>query len=53
VELDGLTGKIKFDEHGLRTGFHLHIIELKKSGLAQVNIRKKINLQVKIRNEIV
>jgi hypothetical protein len=43
VELDGLTGKIKFDEHGLRTGFHLHIIELKKSGLAQVNIMQEEN----------
>jgi hypothetical protein len=37
VELDGLTGRIKFDQQGLRTGFYLQIIELKKSGLQQVN----------------
>ncbi len=36
VELDGLTGRIKFDQQGLRTGFYLQIIELKKSGLQQV-----------------
>ena len=38
VELDGLTGKLKFDQQGLRTGFYLSIIELKKSGLTQVNV---------------
>ncbi len=37
MELDGLTGRIKFDQQGLRTGFYLQIIELKKSGLQQVN----------------
>ena len=34
--MDGLTGKVEFDQQGLRTGFRLDIIELKKSGLAQV-----------------
>ena len=38
VELDGLTGKIKFDQFGLRTGFYMDIIELKKFGLTQVNV---------------
>ena len=32
----GLTGKIKFDQHGLRTGFELDIIELKRDGLVKV-----------------
>ena len=34
--MDGLTGKIKFDQHGLRTGFELDIIELKRDGLVRV-----------------
>lgn len=32
----GLTGKIKFDQHGLRTKFELEIVELKKDGLVKV-----------------
>ena len=34
--MKGLTGKIKFDQHGLRTGFELDIIELKRDGLVKV-----------------
>ncbi len=36
VEIDGLTGKIKFDQQGLRTNFTLEIVELKKDGLLSV-----------------
>ena len=36
VELDGLTGRIKFDHDGLRTEFELQIVELKKHGLEKV-----------------
>jgi hypothetical protein len=36
VELDGLTGKIKFDSRGLRVDFELEIVELKKDGLQKV-----------------
>eukprot|EP00094_Tigriopus_californicus_P003973 TCALIF_03827-PA protein Name:"Similar to GRIK2 Glutamate receptor ionotropic, kainate 2 (Macaca fascicularis)" AED:0.16 eAED:0.16 QI:0/0.7/0.45/1/0.8/0.81/11/0/556 len=36
VEMQGLTGKIKFDQHGLRTDFELEITELKKDGLVKV-----------------
>ena len=36
VEMDGLTGKVKFDQRGLRTDFTLEIIELKKHGLERV-----------------
>ena len=36
VEMKGLTGKIKFDQHGLRTDFELEIVELKKDGLVKV-----------------
>ena len=36
VELEGLTGKIKFDQQGLRTEFTLQIVELKKHGLENV-----------------
>ncbi len=36
VEMRGLSGRIKFDQHGLRTDFELEIIELKKDGLIQV-----------------
>jgi hypothetical protein len=37
VELEGLTGKIKFDTRGLRTDFELDIVELKKDGLQKVS----------------
>ena len=36
VEVEGLTGNIKFDEWGLRTEFELQIVELKKHGLEKV-----------------
>lgn len=36
VELEGLTGQIKFDSLGFRSDFNLDIIELKKEGLVQV-----------------
>lgn len=36
VEMKGLTGTIKFDQHGLRTDFTLEIVELKKDGLVKV-----------------
>jgi len=32
----GLSGPIKFDQHGLRTGFELEIVELKRDGLLKV-----------------
>ena len=35
--MDGLTGKIKFDQYGIRTDFQLEIVELKKKGLQKVN----------------
>jgi hypothetical protein len=36
VEMRGLTGVIKFDQHGLRSNFELEIVELKKDGLVKV-----------------
>ena len=36
VEMTGLTGKIKFDQHGIRSDFILEIVELKKDGLIKV-----------------
>ena len=36
VEMDGLTGKVKFDKSGLRTDFTLDIVELKRHGLEKV-----------------
>ena len=36
MELDGLTGPIKFDSQGLRTNFHLNLIELQSDGLNAV-----------------
>ena len=36
VEMRGLTGAIRFDQHGLRTDFELEVVELKKHGLAKV-----------------
>ena len=36
VEMDGLTGKVKFDKNGLRTDFTLDIMELKRHGLEKV-----------------
>ena len=35
--MDGLTGKVKFDQFGLRTDFQLEIVELKKKGLQKVH----------------
>ena len=34
--MKGLTGTIKFDQHGLRSDFALEIVELKKGGLIKV-----------------
>ena len=36
VEMNGLTGKVKFDKHGIRTDFTLDIVELKRPGLEKV-----------------
>ena len=36
VEMHGLTGKVKFDERGLRTDFTLEIVELRRHGLKKV-----------------
>ena len=36
VEMKGLTGTIKFDQHGLRTDFSLEVVELRKEGLSKV-----------------
>ena len=36
VEMKGLTGKVKFDKHGMRTNFTLDIVELKRHGLEKV-----------------
>ena len=36
VEIDGLTGRVKFDQFGWRTDFSLDIVELHKSGLEKV-----------------
>ncbi len=36
VEMRGLTGAIRFDQHGLRTDFELEIVELKRNGLVKV-----------------
>jgi len=36
VEMEGLTGFIKFDSQGLRTFFHLSVLELGLSGLTVV-----------------
>ena len=40
MELEGLTGKIKFDSRGLRSDFELDIVELKKDGLQKVDMNK-------------
>ncbi len=42
MELDGLTGKIKFDSRGLRVDFELEIVELKKDGLQKVRSLKNV-----------
>ena len=45
TELRGLTGTVKFDKHGLRTGFSLDILEVSLGrGLAKV--RRKVLLYV-------
>lgn len=38
VELQGLTGRIVFDENGMRTNFTVKILALTTSGLQEVNI---------------
>ena len=44
VELEGLTGKVKFDQLGRRTEFELQIVELKKHGLEKAYGQKKSQL---------
>ena len=41
VEIDGLTGRIKFDQDGQRSDFQLEIVELKKHGLDKVLFSNK------------
>jgi hypothetical protein len=36
LEMDGLTGRIRFDSRGRRTDFELEVVELKKTGLEKV-----------------
>ena len=38
VEMDGLTGRVKFDSEGQRSDFQLEIVELKKPGLEKVGV---------------
>ena len=48
ADINGLTGRIKFDENGLRTDFELEIVELKKHGLEKVShLTSLINLMLK------
>ena len=43
VEMEGLTGTVKFDQHGFRTDFRLEIVELKKHGLEKVGTWHDLN----------
>jgi hypothetical protein len=36
VEMEGLTGKVNFDQEGFRSNFMLDIVELRKEGLTKV-----------------
>lgn len=36
AEIDGLSGKVKFDHSGRRTDFTLDIVELQRAGLEKV-----------------
>ena len=36
ADINGITGRVKFDENGERTDFELEIVELKKHGLDKV-----------------
>ena len=38
ADINGLTGRIKFDENGHRQDFELEIVELKKHGLDKVGV---------------
>ena len=38
MPVSGLSGVIKFDQHGLRSDFSLEIVELKKTGLDKVGV---------------
>ena len=42
VEIEGLTGRIKFDQEGQRSDFQLEIVELKKHGLDKVSFFRHI-----------
>ena len=46
ADINGLTGRIKFDENGLRTDFELEIVELKKHGLDKVDIQTSPHLSL-------
>ena len=47
----GLTGRIKFDQHGLRTDFTLEIVELKKDGLLKVGTYNEVEGKVNFTRE--
>ena len=38
IEMEGLSGPIRFDTQGFRTDFDLEIVELKKEGLQKVGM---------------
>lgn len=42
VELDGLTGTIKFDEDGLRSEFEVDVLEVMSHGLEKVWFPEKL-----------
>jgi hypothetical protein len=44
LEMEGLTGRIRFDSLGRRTDFELEIVELKKTGLEKVRTHQFIIL---------
>ena len=46
--MKGLTGTIKFDQHGLRTDFNLEIVELKKDGLVKVSLAQKMHIVISL-----
>ena len=37
-----MTGEVRFDQYGLRTGFNLDVMELKKYGLTKVSLYLRI-----------
>ena len=49
VDTRGLTGRVRFDQFGIRTDFTLDIVELHRSGLEKVRCSRRLSSDLLIK----